>query len=165
MPTDPKLPQYKDFRSYKKGYWFAVEGSFGSTARFIKRNLQATELDYVNGYRLNEFLKVGVGIGGRCYVNNNEVRSSGIRWSMPLFADFRGNFVAQTSRTVVPYWSFDIGGTVRDRFMIRPSVGLRIGEARSCFLVGITYTGQEMKLADKTYSFENLFSLKIGYEF
>lgn len=158
-------PIFKEYRELDAEYWSAVDFSFGNTIHLSEKNMQHVELNWINGYRFNEFLKVGAGFGARYYINNQDMRSSSIRWAFPVFADFRGNFMPQTSRSVVPYWAFDIGGIIRDGFMLSPTVGLRIGEKRSCLLLGVNYTGQTMKLCGEGRHFENVVSLKIGYEF
>ena len=52
---------------------------------------------------------------------------------MLIFVNARGNFISQEVREIVPYWSVDIGGAIRDGFMFTPSFGCRIGEQRSAF--------------------------------
>ncbi len=158
-------PIFKEYRGMDTGYWSTVEISFGNTIHLSEKNMQHTELNWINGYRFNEFLKMGIGFGARYYVNNQDMRSSSIRWAFPVFADLRGNFMPQTSRNVVPYWAFDVGGIIRDGFMLSPTLGLRIGEKRSCLLLGLSYTGQTMKRRKGGRHFENVVSLKLGYEF
>lgn len=76
-------------------------------------------------------------------------------------------------RNVTPYYSVDCGATLRDGFLIRPAVGLRIGRERSAFLVGIGYTGQNLKTtrcdADEAIGsgrrFVSFVNLHLGYEF
>lgn len=157
--------EFIEYRQQFTGYWSSVEVDLGNMISLSGKNMQHAELNWINGYRFGEFLKLGVGFGVRYYVNNHEQRSSSIRWAFPIFADIRGNFIPQTSRNFVPYWSFDIGGVVRDGFMMSPTLGLRIGEKRSCMLVGLSYIGQTMKRYDGERRFENGISLKIGYEF
>ncbi len=122
------------------------------------------------GYRFNEYVRVGLGLGARYYFDNNKVRSTLSEWAFPIFLNIRGNFIPTRYRDVVPYYSFDIGGTVRDGFMLRPTVGLRVGLERSAFLVGLGYVGQDLSTYSrdnlrKTRRFVNFITLKLGYEF
>ena len=124
----------------------------------------------VAGYRFNEYVRVGLGLGARYYFDNNKVRSTLSEWAFPIFLNVRGNFIPTRYRDVVPYYSFDIGGTVRDGFMLRPTVGLRVGRERSAFLVGLGYVGQDLSTYSrdnlrKTRRFVNFITLKLGYEF
>jgi hypothetical protein len=82
----------------------------------------------------------------------------------------RGNFIPTQYRSVVPYYSFSIGGSIRDGFFFRPTVGLRIGQQRSAFLVSLSYVGQSMKGYKwnkelKYVDYVSFISLGIGYEF
>lgn len=59
---------------------------------------------------------------------------------------------------------------MRDGFMLRPTVGLRVGLERSAFLVGLGYVGQDLSTYSrdnlrKTRRFVNFITLKLGYEF
>lgn len=122
------------------------------------------------GYRFNEYVRVGLGLGARYYFDNNKVRSTLSEWAFPIFLNVRGNFIPTRYRDVVPYYSFDIGVTVRDGFMLRPTVGLRVGRERSAFLVGLGYVGQDLSTYSrdnlrKTRRFVNFITLKLGYEF
>lgn len=160
----------KDYSENVKGYWMAVEASGAYSCRLFNSNFGYTELDAVMGYRFNEYFRGGVGFGARYYFDNDEVRVTGAEWAFPIFANARGNFIPTKYRSVVPFYSFDIGGTVRDGFMVRPSVGLRIGRERSAFLVSIGYSGQDISTyskstGDRTRKFVSFVNMKIGYEF
>ncbi|MCD7926287.1 MAG: hypothetical protein LUI85_17040 [Bacteroides sp.] len=156
---------YKEYRNMDSGYWTALEMGIGNDIHLSDKNMQHVELTWTNGDRFGESLKIGIGFGARYYANNQDIRNSSIRWSFPIFADVRGNFIPQTSRMAVPYWAFDIGGAIRDGFMVSPTLGIRFGERRSCFLLGLNYIGQVMKLYGGDRHFENIVSLKLGYEF
>lgn len=181
---DPKVPavskkadSYSDYTTYTRGFWFAVELQGGYSARLVNKNIGMAELDVVGGYRFNDYLKLGIGIGARYYISSKEVRDKDVQWGFPIYANVRGNFMPSQYRTVVPYYSFDLGGSIRDGVMVRPTIGIRIGEPRQAFLVGLSYLGQSMK-ADgkvdkdgkdgkptKTDKFLSFVTLKIGYEF
>ena len=93
---------------------------------------------------------------------------------MPIMINFRGNIIPQDYRTVVPYYSVDVGSTITDGFLLRPTLGIRCGERRSAFLLGVSYMLQVMSGYESKYEPGNLnektlntsfFGLRIGYEF
>jgi hypothetical protein len=56
--------------------------------------------------------------------------------------------------------------------MIRPTIGLRIGEPRSAFILGLSYMGQSIKSFEivknekvNKEKFASFFTIKLGYEF
>lgn len=161
------------YTSYNHGFWIAPEATVAYTCRIANKNMAFAEISATGGYRFNEFFRVGLGFGGRCYFLNSGERYYRSRWSFPIFANVRGNFIPTDYRDVVPYYSVDLGATVRDGFMVRPTVGLRIGQNRSAMLIGLSYIGQATKLnkfsdAGERYAsskFLNCFALRIGYEF
>jgi len=136
----------KNYTEATTGFWIAPE-LFGAYSCMLDGdNFGFTELDVTGGYRFNEYLRVGVGIGARYYIDNSDfLRNNRYDWSFPIYANVRGNFIPTRYRSVVPYYSFNIGGSIRDGFFFRPSVGLRIGQQRSAFLVSLSYVGQSMK--------------------
>lgn len=71
MPEQPKGSNYRDYTSQEQGFWCAVETEGGSSIMEHKTNMQYVNLTFTGGYRINEFLRLGVGFGGRMYVNNN----------------------------------------------------------------------------------------------
>lgn len=159
-----------DYTSAGSGFWMAAEASAAYSFRLFNSNFGYTEIDAVAGYRFNEYVRVGLGLGARYYFDNNKVRSTLSEWAFPIFLNVRGNFIPTRYRDVVPYYSFDIGVTVRDGFMLRPTVGLRVGRERSAFLVGLGYVGQDLSTYSrdnlrKTRRFVNFITLKLGYEF
>ena len=159
-----------DYTSAGSGFWMAAEASAAYSCRLFNSNFGYTEIDAVAGYRFNEYVRVGLGLGARYYFDNNKVRSTLSEWAFPIFLNVRGNFIPTRYRDVVPYYSFDIGVTVRDGFMLRPTVGLRVGRERSAFLVGLGYVGQDLSTYSrdnlrKTRRFVNFITLKLGYEF
>ncbi len=161
------------YTNYDRGFWITAEATGGYSCRISHKNGAFTELSATGGYRLNDYLRLGVGFGARIYIANHNLRYRHEIWSFPLFFDVRGNFIRTDNRSVVPYYSLDIGGAFRDGFMIRPTVGLRIGQSRSAMLVGLSYLGQETKsfrIADNSEkvpfnTFLNFICLRIGYEF
>lgn len=164
-PEESSRRKYVDYENNETGYWWSAELSGGISAFYDKSNFGLTQFSVVNGYRFNDFIRVGVGIGARYYIDNNKVRRKSNAWSFPIYADFRGNFVPQDLYRVVPYWSVDIGSSIRDGFFFSPTLGIRLGGKRSNMLIGVTYTGQTMNTKWDNSEFVSFFSLKIGYEF
>lgn len=179
--TEAVIPQkgnkptsHKDYSTFNTGFWCAVELQGGYSLNLSKKNVGMTELDVVGGYRFNQYAKVGLGFGGRYYFNNNDVRYSSVKWAFPLYLNVRGNFISDEYRSVVPYYSMDLGTAFRDGVFFRPTVGIRVGSERSAFLLGLSYMGQQLKcfktnadtgnkLAHKKYT--SFITLKVGYEF
>lgn len=164
---------YQVYTEYKTGFFCAAELAGAYSCRLEKSNFGFLELDAIGGYRFNEYLNVGAGMGARYYFANNRIRYSRAKWGGPIFIDVRGQLIPHLYRNYVPYYSFDIGGTIRDGFMLRPTLGLRIGEVRSAFLIGIAYTGQsltsfswnDMGQKLKKNRFVSFITLKVGYQF
>ena len=155
------------------GFWFSVEALGGYSVNIDEGNIGFAEVDFYAGYRFNEFARIGLGLGPRYYINNDRLRWSSVGWAMPIMLNVRGNFIPSLYRTVVPYYSVDLGCTVRDGFMFRPTIGVRFGEKRSAFLLGVSYMGQNIKAFDfdsahkriKVNKFTSFFALRLGYEF
>lgn len=68
IPEQPKGSNYRDYTSQEKGFWCAIETEGGSSIMEHKTNMQYVNLTFTGGYRINEFLRLGVGFGGRMYV-------------------------------------------------------------------------------------------------
>lgn len=173
MPTEKARP-YNDYGANATGFWNAVELQGGYSVNHGHSNIPMTELDYVAGYRFSEYLRAGVGLGARFYPNSTKLRYTSWKWSFPIYLNLRGNFISREQyRTVVPYWSVDAGAAIRDGFMVRPTVGIRIGDFdRSAFLVGLSYLAQNVRVAKiiadgvtRDNYIASFITLKIGYEF
>lgn len=155
------------------GFWWSAELSAAYSCRILHSNFGFAELDATAGYRFNEFARLGFGIGARCYFDNNKVRYNKDSWGFPIYVNVRGNLISTAQRDFVPYYSVDMGGTVRDGFLMRPTIGVRIGQNRSAMLVGLSYVGQHLKSFDynnagqliKKGRFVSFISLRVGYEF
>lgn len=164
--------EYKDYSTYDRGFFWAAEAIGGYSCRLAHSNFSFAEIDVVGGYRFWDWLQVGLGFGGRYYFDNNKVRFSTIKWAFPLYVNVRGNIIQSLYRSVVPYYSIDLGGTFRDGFMFRPTIGLRIGQERSAFLIGIGYMAQDLasynlvgNVKDKYYKTASFITLRLGYQF
>ena len=133
LPQEPVRAPYIDFASLDQGLWFAFE--LAPTNFFVMDKI-ALQVDLLAGYRVNEFLRVGAGIAPRLIAGY---------FSLPIYADVRGNIISQESRMVVPYWSFDVGyslGKYERGLYVSPTAGIRIGMPRNNALVGLSYTLQ-----------------------
>lgn len=165
----PALPQnrthYTDYKETTSGYWSAVTANAATTVTINRKKMQNVGADWVNGYRLSEFIRVGVGVGLRYYINNDNVRRSDVAWSFPIFADARGNIISQQDRSAVPYWSVDLGGEFHGGLYFSPTLGYRFGGLRSCFILGISYTLQQFDTWKKDNELIGGINLKVGYEF
>lgn len=165
MPKQPKRAKYTKYTEQETKYWYSAEASSGISLIYSERNIGLAQFNVTNGYRFNEYLKVGLGIGFRYYIVNGRQRKSSNPWVFPIYLDVRGNFQSQEVRRIVPYWSLDTGATIRDGFFVSPTLGLRFGGKRSNILLGVSYTGQSMDTKDKHNDFLNFVSVKMGYEF
>lgn len=146
-------------------FWYAIEAGGGSTTMIKQKNVAIAAASFTGGYRFNQYLKVGLGIGILFYPNNQNVRNKESLLGMPLFVNARGNILSDDTRHTLPYWSVNIGTTIPDGFFMSPSVGLRIGEKRNAFLISIGYTLRHLKSYPGTISYYSGALLKLGYEF
>lgn len=173
LPQVDTSHEQKVYSTDESGFWGAAEVTGGYSCRLSKSNFGMAEMDVVGGYRFNEYVRVGIGFGGRYYIDNSQVRITRSEWAFPLFANVRGNFIPTRYRNAVPYYSVDLGGTFRDGFLFRPSVGMRFGQKRSTFLLSVGYTGQKLHSFKLDTSgqrvekreFVSFITLKLGYEY
>lgn len=175
MPTEKaQTSDLKDYFNIERGFYGSVD--FNGGILFGPSHYGSvgfTEIDIIGGYRFSEYIRVGLGLGARLHIDPNHHRYMTHKWAMPIFLDARGNFIPTGYRTVVPFWSFNIGGSCPDGFMIRPSVGFRIGQKRSAFLVSIGYIGQQVRSIDpevlggieKTHPIFSGLNITLGYEY
>ena len=147
------------------GYWCAIEAGGGSTTMEDMKNVAMVAASFTNGYRFNQYLKVGAGIGVMYYPNSKNVRNSAGHLSVPIFLNFRGNILSDDTRMTVPFWSANVGTSVSDGAFFTPAVGLRIGEKRSAFLLSIAYTLRHLDSYPENVSNYSGALLKLGYEF
>lgn len=165
MPEESQEKGFANLAEQEQGYWCSIDAEFGSTLMENKKNVASVGVNFTNGYRFNEYLKVGIGLGVLYYVNSDNVRARKSHLAMPLFVNLHGNMVTEEIRRTVPYWSVNVGTAMPDGFFFNPQVGLRIGEKRSAFCIGIGYVLRKLdSLSQNTSSYSGA-SLKIGYEF
>lgn len=166
LPDLPKdRTQYVDYETKADGYWTSVAANLSSTTLFQRKNILFTGAEWINGYRFNEFIRAGVGIGLRYYICSSRLRTSDFPWTFPLFLDVRGNIVSQQDRSAVPFWAVDIGGEMRGGFYFSPTLGYRFGTQRKSFILGLSYTLQQHDTYKKKNENISGVSLKLGYEF
>lgn len=163
MPEEPVKSM--NIAENNKGYWCSIEVNGGSTLMENHRNVTLVNAEFTNGYRFSQWLKVGAGIGVMYYPNNNDVRDTKNHLSMPLFINVRGNMLSEEICRTVPYWSVNVGTSIPDGFFLTPTVGLRIGEKRSAFLVGVSYTLRHLKTCLGSMTNYSGAMVKLGYEF
>lgn len=166
LPERPNRPSaYRDYEGERTGYWSAVEALAGSTVMFKRHNMPFTGAMWTNGYRLGEYLRLGLGLGFKYYVNNDRVHASSIPWTFPIALDVRGNILSAEAREAVPFWSVDVGGEVRGGFYLHPAVGYRFGQPRSSFVLSLGYQLMQADTHRKKNDNLNAVVLKLGYEF
>lgn len=169
MPTEHGLGVTQtNYQDKTTGFFMAGEAVGGYSLNSGKDNFGFAEIDATGGYRFSEFFRAGIGLGVRRYFNDESARHMHHQWGMPLFVNFRGNFISTDYRNAVPFWSIDFGGSFPDGAMIRPTVGVRVGQQRSAFIASIGYMGQNIKTLvnpDKKHSFYSFIAIKLGYEF
>ena len=160
LPQRPNRPAYHDHTQSDNGFWCAIEAQGGSSVIFDKKNAVRAGVSVLGGYMVNEFFKLGLGLGGSCYLTHNDVA-----WTVPVFVDLRGNFGSQEVRNCVPYWSMDFGAVVNDGVFFSPTIGLRFGEKRNSWLLGLNYTISQIDNKKPYPSSVSFVSLKAGFEF
>lgn len=165
MPEKPKQEGYRDYTSQQEGFWYSFETEGGSTIMEHRKNMQFADVTFTGGYRFNEYLRVGVGFGGRMYVNNSDTRDKDSKFGVPVFGNVRGNFISAQERDGVPFWSVRAGGIVGEGVYFSPSVGYSFGGIRNNFQVSLAYTLTKPKDYTGDKRFYSSFGLRLGYEF
>lgn len=163
-PTISKSHGFRDYNYYDRGFWASAEVE-GGYLLSRQNNGGMAELHFVGGYRFCEHLKVGAGFGARYYINNKVMRAKDYSWSFPVFANVRGNIIPELNRTVVPFYSAELGAAINDGIYFRPSIGIRIGEPRGAFVLAISYTAQQMKTEPEHKQTASFIGIKAGWEF
>ncbi len=165
LPPVGKDKELTNYNESETGFWISGQVNGGYSLFINDGNSPYTEINVTGGYRMSQYLRFGVGFGGRFYFNSSHIRNNSIKWSFPIYANVRGNIIDDTYRTVVPYYSLDIGGAIQDGFFWRPTIGIRVGQRRSAFLLGISYMGQNIKYVDTKNKYASFLGLTLGYEY
>lgn len=174
MPHEGNLGvKLHDYAKYDRGFFCAGEFSGAYSPSASEKSLTFTELDFVGGYRFNEYIRTGLGLGARWYINPGNYRAMNHDWGMALFVNARGNMIPNEYHDVVPFWSVDFGGVFPDGVMFRPAVGIRVGQQRSAFIVSLGYVLQQIRTYknpsegnfDIDHKARSFMTLKLGYEF
>ena len=165
LPDAPKKANYRNYDADEKGFWCAIETEGGSSVMVHSTNMQYVSLSWTGGYRLNEFLRFGAGLGIRYYVNNADVRDTDNKFGVPIYANARGNFISAYDRDGVPFWSINVGGITNDGFFASPTLGYSFGGLRNNLQIGINYTITSFRNCNKKDKIYSYFGLKLGYEF
>lgn len=165
LPEKPVLKGYRNYSNQDNGFWYAIEAEGGSSIMAVNTNMQYAQLTATGGYRVTEFLRFGLGVGGRMYFNNANVRNTDNKFGVPIFANARGNFLSAYDRDGVPFWSLSIGGITEEGFFASPTIGYSFGGLRNNFLIGVSYTISNFEDCTKSRVNYSYFALKLGYEF
>lgn len=165
LPEKPQNTGYRDYQTEEQGFWFSFEADGGSTIMEHRRNMQYVDATFTGGYRLNEFLRAGVGFGGRMYVNNADVRQNNSKFGVPVFVSARGNFISAADRDGVPFWAVRIGDIVKEGVYFSPAVGYSFGGERNNFQISLAYVLTNPKISDGSRQITSSFGLRLGYEF
>lgn len=165
LPQKPVSNTYKDYSSDVTPFWFGVEAEGGSSIMEFKPNMQYVSVNVIGGYRFSEFMRLGIGFGGRAYVHNADVRDTRSKFGIPLFINARGNMLSAYDRDGVPYWSVNVGTVTHEAFYFNPTIGYSFGGLRNNFLIGLSYTLSTFKDYTKTNRVYSYFGLKLGYEY
>ncbi len=166
MPVERGRGEYKSYQEVDKGFWCSVEGVISSSIRIEKINYQQVGLELMAGYRFSQYLKIGAGVGSNYCFHNAALFERETEWSFPLYGVFRGNFISETGRNAVPFWTAKVGAVLREHLMFNPSFGMRFGQSRKAFTVSLGYMYQYVGLIDSRYNQSvNNMTLSIGYEF
>ncbi len=165
LPDAPPKPNYKNYDMEDKGFWCAADIEAGSSTMFHHKNMQYTNVSATSGYRLNEYLRFGAGIGLRYYANNADIKENDDAIGFLYFGNVRGNMMASYDRDGVPFWSVNFGSISTEGAFISPTLGYSMGGLRHNIQVGLSYTLSTFTnhaLKKVTY---NNFGIKVGYEF
>lgn len=165
LPEEKKQVKFRDHSNEKKGFWCAIEADGGSSVMDGKKNMQYVAATFTGGYRFSEYIRIGLGVGAKVYVNNSDVNMYGSRVGVPIFANARGNFISAYDRDGVPFWSVNIGGVTSQGIYFNPTIGYSFGGLRNNFLIGLSYTLQAFQNSSGTNTAYSYLGVKIGYEF
>lgn len=71
-PETPKRAKYVDYETKDNGWWCAVELMGGGSVDVnYNPNFYNIGFSFINGYRFNQWIRIGVGVGFRYYITTN----------------------------------------------------------------------------------------------
>lgn len=155
----------KDYTEQSTGFFCVAQLTSAYTLNSNIDKFGFSSIEAIGGYRFSDYFRAGIGLGARYYYNEGDIRHMNHHLGMPLFLDLRGNFIPNAYRDVVPFWSLDLGTTFPDGLMVRPSIGIRVGQPRSAFIVSLGYIGQKIRTCTDNDNFASGITLNLGYEF
>ncbi|MBZ0241837.1 MAG: hypothetical protein K8F24_01360, partial [Bacteroidales bacterium] len=135
----------------QSGYKGIVE--LGYQIGLDEYGMDRLKMNFINGYQINPFFSLGIGTGMRYYIDAKAAL-------IPIFADFRANFVAQN---ISPYLAVGVGysfdASIKFEgvgFLLSPSVGVSFRVSDESILnVGIGYEMQKMKFVRYYHDFSS----------
>ena len=164
LPSRPQQTNYKGTASEERVFWCSFETEGGTSIMESKPNMQFGNISFTGGYRFNEFLRIGAGLGARIYLNNSTVRNTNSKFGIPIYTNVRGNFISAYERDGVPFWSLNFGGITKEGLFISPTIGYSFGGLRNNFLIGLSYTLTRFENCTLTKQNYSYLSFKLGYE-
>ena len=170
LPEKPIRGKYVDYSLKDSGWWIAAQITGGLATTNDNIHAGIMQVDIINGYRFSEFLKVGIGFSPRYYFAQNSFPLRENRmifgvYSVPIYADVRGNIISQEDTMFAPYWNADFGYTIHEGIFFSPGVGIKIGTVRNNVLFGINYSIQVHNVDEAKGGILHIFSIRLGYEF
>ena len=171
LPERPARTGYVDYWLQDQGFWCAGQSLTSAVFIGAPQIAVSEQISAVAGYRLSEYIRFGLGVGVKKYINGYPVASTNLPEGliMPIFFDARGSLLLQaTARRLVPYWDFAAGYAVGEGAFASPSLGIRIGGLRHNLLLAVNYTLQQCKAPYLDYNESltlNSFGIVVGYEF
>lgn len=165
LPQRPNSPGYRDYSLENKGVWCSADAEGASSIMATSKNMQFIAFTFSAGYRFNEYIKVGAGLGGKTYVNNSELRNTKNRYAIPIFFNAHGNIISAYHRGQAPYWSVNIGTAINDGCFVNPTIGYSFGGVHNNFLLGLSYTAGSFKNYQNQSTTYSYLGVKLGYEF
>lgn len=158
LPEKPNTVKYVDYSLKNTGYWFSVMPSAGY-ASCEDTISWVGQIDFLNGYRFSEYLKVGVGVSPRYYISKDVPQ----QFTVPVFAVVQGNMMSQYYSMFSPWWNVQAGYSIKEGPMASAGIGIKTGGIRSNFVMALNFTVQSRNYLDCPTMC--IYSLKIGYEF
>lgn len=73
VPETPKRAKYIDYETQDRGWWCAVEVMGGGSVDIsYNPHFYNIGFSFINGYRINQWFRVGVGVGFRYYITTDK---------------------------------------------------------------------------------------------